>query len=208
MNEELERRLSECAKTVLKCDDELAQAKDNLKKSPTDANVIALTMARERLDGAREALAEAEAGKARLDAVKKSTEYKAETKRLDEIKRDADKRVNELPEKVMQLLEYIDGIDTLAHEYNRIVTKRGGVPFASAWKYARCWHIQSQLQQWIKNWQATEVSTLPVEKPKRSALQKAVDNVRYRDPDVNPTRIQLTRNASEPNNPDDTNWRG
>ena len=85
-----------------------------------------------------------------------SSDYKTDTKRMDEVKCEADKRIEGLPAKVTELLEYIDGIDKLAHEYNLIATKRGGVSFLSAWEYARCWHLQSQLLTWRKNWKLTK----------------------------------------------------
>jgi len=195
MNEAIERRLAKCADDVLKFDDELAQAKDRLKQSPTDANASAVSMAREKLEGARNALSEAEAEKARAEAVIKSSEYKAETKRMDEIKREADKLLSEVPAKVVALLEYIDGIDKLAVEYNRIATRRGGVPFASAWEYARCWHLRSQLMEWHKNWKSAKVGNPQPKPAKRTESQKAVDAMRYSDPNKPARSVRLDRDA-------------
>ena len=84
MNEVIERRLAKCADDVLKFDDELAQAKESLKQNPTNANASAVSIAREKLEGARLALSEAEAEKARAEAIIKSSEYKSAVKRISE----------------------------------------------------------------------------------------------------------------------------
>ena len=208
MNEAIERRLAKCADDVLKFGDELAQAKDRLKQNPNDANASAVSMAREKLEGARHALSEAEAEKARADAIIKSSDYKAESKRMDEIKREADKLLSEVPAKVVALLEYIDGIDKLAHEYNRLATRRGGVPFASAWGYARCWHLRSQLMKWNKDWKSAHAGNRQAKPAKRTDLQKAVDAMRYRDPDKLARSVRLDRDTSESIDPDATSFRG
>lgn len=208
MNEVIEKRLAKCADDILKFDDELADAKDRLKQNPTNENASAVSIAREKLEGARNALAEAEAEKARAEAFIKSSEYKAESKRMNDIKAEADKLLSEVPAKVVALLEYIDGIDKLSHEYNKIATRHNGGSFSHAWEYARCWRLQAKLMQWHKDWKSAKVGNQPSKPAKRTDFQKAVDDMRYRDPEKPARTVRLNRDTSLPDDPDATSFKG
>ncbi len=195
MNEVIEKRLAKCADDILKFDDELANAKDRLKQNPTNENANAVSMAREKLEGARDALAEAEAEKARAEAFIKSSEYKAESKRMDDIKAEADKLLSELPAKVVALLEYIDGIDKLAHEYNKIATRHDGGSFSHAWEYARCWHLRSKLMQWHKDWKSAKVGIQQAKPVKHNYTKEQEKAMKERYKPADELNAMLERNA-------------
>ena len=195
MNEVIEKRLAKCADDILKFDDELADAKDRLKQNPTNANASAVSIAREKLEGARNALAEAEAEKARAEAIIKSSEYKAESKRMDDIKAEADKLLSEVPAKVVALLEYIDGIDKLSHEYNKIATRHDGGSFSHAWEYARCWRLRSKLMQWHKDWKSAKVGIQQAKPVKHNYTKEQEKAMKERYKPADELNAMLERNA-------------
>jgi len=195
MNEVIEKRLAKCADDILKFDDELADAKDRLKQNPSNENASAVSMAREKLEGARNALAEAEAEKARAEAFIKSNEFKAESKRMNDIKAEADKLLSEVPAKVVALLEYIDGIDKLAHEYNKIATRHNGGSFSHAWEYARCWRLQAKLMQWHKDWKSAKVGIQPSKPVKHNYTKEQEKAMKERYKPAYELNAMLERNA-------------
>ncbi len=187
MNEVIERRLAKCADDVLKFDDELAQAKESLKQNPTNANASAVSIAREKLEGARLALSEAEAEKARAEAIIKSSEYKSAVKRISEIDKESEKLKDIVLTKFDDLYQAIDNLDELAKGQKKLIAKykTDDIAFLRKGQFRRIFVLQSKLSQWRKDWKAYNTpprQAIPVKHNYTSEQKKAMAE-RYKPAD-------------------------
>lgn len=198
MNEAIERRLAKCADDVLKFGDELAQAKDRLKDNPNDANASAVSMAREKLEGARRALSDAEAEKAQAEAFIKSTDYKSAVKRISEINKESQKFQDIVMTKIDELYKAIDDLDDLAKEQSRLIKtfKADEIGFYQKGPFRRIVNLQGKVLRWRKDWKAIENLNTPAVPAKHNYTKEQEKAMKERYKPAYELNAMLERNAT------------
>lgn len=201
--EQIQERVAILTEKVQEYEKEVKSTHAFLAMEPTEANANQYAQASLRLSSAKLALESAQSILKKEQDWVNSSEYKNASKRMEALKKEADKRVEEVPAKVEELLMVLDGIQALADEHSRLATKQGGTPFKFKTAYVRARRLSTILGRWLDSWTAWKLGNPPANPVKHNYTREQEKAMKERYKPANELNAMLARQWAKEHPGDD-----
>lgn len=201
MTTEIKARLNDLETQMQANATALEEAKDRLAKDPNPRHAEEVTRLKQAAENLAAAYQSAKVLEGKAQSANQSNQSKQDQRKLADLEARADQKKAEILKTIKTLTAQFKDLEALADDQRKLAGQFGKMGFQYKGVYKLLFVLRDSLATWGDNlhrYEQNKAAANQVKTAKLSPLMKAVDAIRYHDPDETPKRVRLVNDDPGP----------